>query len=113
MTRAIKSTALLVLLGLILIPIQAQAGWDTPHACWQALNRFCGEWWGDGYHSRGDAWSQPPKHFSPHSTYQPYYYPVQSMPVEVIQQPMPAPAQPHQVIYGVQQSRPVVYTRPN
>ncbi len=66
MLRTIQRTAVLLLLCLILAPAPAQANWNR-------VMRFFGEFWSDGYHSKGDYWNQPPRHHAPRLPYQPYY----------------------------------------
>ncbi|MEW4453491.1 hypothetical protein AB1L30_12520 [Bremerella sp. JC817] len=93
MSRAINLTVAFLLVGSILVPAPAQAGWN-------GVMRFFGEFWSDGYHSKGDAWNRPTHHEQRLSTYQPYY-PVQVVPNEVIEIPTPTPALPKQAFYGV------------
>lgn len=87
MTKKIYLTAALMLLGMVVAPLPAEAGWN-------ALLRYCGEFWSDGYHSKGDPWNKPTKHARELSSYQPYYpvyeAPVQAMPAMEEQVPTPA-----------------------
>lgn len=84
MTNKIYLTAALLLLGLVVAPLPAEAGIN-------AWLRYCGEFWSDGYHSQGDPWNKPTKHAKQLSSYQPYY-PVYEAPLPAMQEQVPTPA---------------------
>lgn len=73
--RTIQRTVVVLLLCVTFAPAPAQANWNR-------VMRFFGEFWSDGYHSKGDYWNQPPRHHAPMPAYQPYY--------PVMHQPTPA-----------------------
>lgn len=81
MLRIIQLTAVALLLCLTLAPAPAQANWNR-------VMRFFGEFWSDGYHSKGDYWNQPPRHPAPRPAYQPYY-PMMQQPTPVIHDSAP------------------------
>ncbi|MBA2115360.1 hypothetical protein [Bremerella alba] len=84
MTNKIYLTTALLLLGLVVAPMPAEAGIN-------AWLRFCGEFWSDGYHSKGDPWNKPTKHAQQLSSYQPYY-PAYEAPQPVMEEQVPVPA---------------------
>ena len=88
MTKKIYLTAALLRLGLVVAPLPAHAGWN-------AILRYCGEFWSDGYHSKGDPWNRPTHHARQMSSYQPYYPahdPYPPMMQEQVPTPVPTPA---------------------
>ncbi|MEW4565764.1 hypothetical protein AB1K70_24800 [Bremerella sp. JC770] len=100
MTKKITLTATLLLLGLIVAPMPAHAGWN-------AVLRYFGEYWSDGYHSQGDPWNRPTKHAKQLSSYQPYYqaYPA---PMPAMQEQVPTPAPAKQNVTAVSSGGPVM-----
>ena len=82
MLRAVQLTAVLLLCALVFAPAPAQAGFEH-------VLRFFGEFWGDGYHSKGDSWNRPPRHAAPMPAYRPYY---PAMP-QAVPQPIHVPAE--------------------
>lgn len=98
MTKKIYLTAVVLLLGLTVAPMPAHAGWN-------AMLRYFGEYWSDGYHSKGDAWNRPTKHARELSSYQPYY-PVYEAPMPAMEEQVPNPA--GQTVTAVSASAPVI-----
>jgi len=92
MTNKIFLTSALLLLGLLVTPLPAEAGWN-------AWLRFCGEYWSDGYHSKGDPWNKPTKQARQLSSYQPVY-PAYEVPVSATQVHVPTPANRPEPVVG-------------
>ncbi|QDU75692.1 hypothetical protein Pan97_27270 [Bremerella volcania] len=98
MTKKFYLTAALLLLGLVAAPMPVEAGWN-------AWLRYCGEFWSDGYHSKGDPWNRPTKHARELSSYQPYY-PAYETPMPAMEEQVPTPAK--QNVATVSASSPVI-----
>ncbi|MHC2066304.1 hypothetical protein ACYFX5_02435 [Bremerella sp. T1] len=93
MKRLVVFWALMISLGLTTMPQPAHAGWN-------GVLRFFGEFWSDGYHSKGDHWNAPTKHSQSWMAQPSYYHPSNGYP-EVIEESVPTPAKQPVSVTGV------------